>query len=180
MKTAPFAKFAPRATAPAGNALAGLTMAVAFLFAATPGLAADPGGRVSGMIDGETVELSVLPSQSDYGNMHISLYVVGPGLTQRGLGAMTLGAEWIGTFDGTFAAGDVSISIPAGDPPRVYRADLDDGLALSVTRSAIVEGKLEISVRAEGVLVSMDRMGLRNPDPDDTLAIDLTFDAIVE
>ena len=39
---------------------------------------------------------------------------------------------------------------------------------------------LEITGRVEGTLTNVDKVGHRNPDPDDTLSIDLMFDAVLE
>ena len=38
---------------------------------------------------------------------------------------------------------------------------------------------LSVSGTVTGTLVSVEWMGHRNPDPDDTLKIELTFDAVV-
>ncbi|MFX4295900.1 hypothetical protein [Pseudosulfitobacter pseudonitzschiae] len=157
-----------------------LTIAFAGLFfAAMPAFAADPGGTVTGTIDGEEVELSVFSQQSDYGNSHISLYIIGDALGGRGLGAMSLGAEWMGNLDGNFSHVEVSTRIHE-NPLRMYYGDDDDGLTLTLTNSAIAGDLLEISGRVQGTLTQMDRIGHKNPDPDDTFSIDLSFDAVLE
>lgn len=139
-------------------------------------------GSVTGTIGGEEVDLYVLGSQSDHGNSHISLYVVGEDLRARGLGSLTLGAEWIGELDGSFTSADIAIRIPGTDPSRIYHASLDDGLSLIVTKSVLNGETLEIEGEIKGALTAMDLMGLRNPDPDpgNRLDIDLTFDAAIE
>lgn len=155
------------------------TAFVGLLLAAMPAFAADPGGTVTGTIDGQEVELTVFPQQSDYGSSHISLYVIGDALGERGLGAMSLGAEWMGDLDGNFFHVDVSTRTHE-NPLRIYYGDNDDGLTLTLTNSAIVGDLLVISGRMEGTLTQMDRVGHKNPDPNDTLHIDLSFEAVVE
>ena len=136
-------------------------------------------GSVTGTIGGEEVNLYVLGSQSDHGNAHISLYVLGDDLKARGLGSLTLGAEWIGDVDGDFSSADVTIRIPDTSPSRIYYGSLDDGLSLTVTNSTLTGDTLEIAGRVKGTLTSMDLMGGRNPHPADTLDIDLSFDAAI-
>ena len=137
-------------------------------------------GSVTGTIGGEKVDLYVLGSQSDHGNSHISLYILGEGLAARGLGSLTLGAEWIGELDGNFSSADVSIPILETDPSRIYHGNLDDGLSLTVTKSTLAGDTLEIAGQVKGTLTAMDQMGQRNPDPADTLDIDLSFDAAID
>lgn len=157
-----------------------LTAAVAGTFFATmPAFAADPGGIVTGTIDGQEVELSVFSQQSDYGNSHISLYIIGDALGERGLGAMSLGAEWIGELEGNFTHTEVSTRTHA-NPLRIYYGENDDGLSLTLKSFALAGNLLVISGRVEGTLTEMDRIGHRNPDPENTLSVDLSFDAVIE
>jgi len=136
-------------------------------------------GSVTGTIGGEEVNLYVLGSQSDHGNTHISLYVLGEGLKARGLGSLMLGAAWIGELDSDFSSADVTIRIPDTDPSRIYYGSLDDGLSLTVTNSTLAGETLTIAGQVKGTLTSMKLMGGRNPDPRDTLDIDLSFNAAI-
>jgi hypothetical protein len=156
-----------------------ITTIAGLLFATMPALALEPGGTVTGTIDGQEVELTVYAQQSDHGNSHISLYIIGEALGERGLGALALGAEWIGDLDGTFSHAEVSIENHA-NPLRIYFGEADEGLSFMLTSFSFTGNMLEINCRVAGVLTKMDRIGQKNPDPDDTLSIDLTFDAILE
>ena len=93
---------------------------------------------------------------------------------------MSLGAEWIGDLDGDFFSAEIDIPILDTDPYRIYRADLDDELSLTITSASHQGGVLAIAGQVEGVLTSVDRIALRNPDPDDTLSVSLTFEAACE
>ena len=52
-------------------------------------------------------------------------------------------------------------------------------LALTVTSAVEDDGLLAVSGTVTGVLTSVEQMGHRNPDPDDTLDVDLSFDVTV-
>ena len=108
-----------------------------------------------------------------------SIYFQAPALRERGLGSLSLGAEWIGDLDGDFFSAEIDIPILDTDPYRIYRADLDDELSLTITSASYQGDVLAIAGQVEGVLTSMDRIALRNPDPDDTLSVSLTFEAVL-
>lgn len=157
-----------------------LTTAFISLFlASTPVFAIAPGGTVTGTIDGQAVELTVFAQQSDYGNAHVSLYIIGDGLGDRGVGALNLAAEWIGELGGGFSHADASMTMHA-NPLRIYYGEDDDGLSLTIESFMYVGALLEMTGRVEGVLTSVDKVGLKNPDPADTLSIDLTFDVVLQ
>lgn len=157
-----------------------LTTAFISLFmASTPALAVTPGGTVTGTIDGQAVELTVFAQQSDYGNSHISLYIIGDGLSERGLGAMGLGAEWLGELNGEFSHAEASTGMHS-NPLRLYYGDDDEGLSLTLESFMYVGALLEITGRVEGVLTNVDKVGHKNPNPDDTVSIDLVFDAVLQ
>lgn len=142
-------------------------------------------GSMTGTIDGKEVALNVLGPQSDYGNTHISLYVLGEGLRARGLGSLMLGAEmlgaeWTGEHDGNVFSADVTIAIPETKPVRVYYGSLEDGLSLTITNSSLDGEALKVSGRVKGTLIAMDLAAYRNPDPGDTLDVDLSFDAALD
>lgn len=101
------------------------------------------------------------------------------GTEERGLGSLSLGAEWIGDLDGDFLSAEIDIPILDTDPYRIYRTDLDDELSLTITSASHQGGVLTIAGQVEGVLTSVDRIALRNPDPDDTLSVSLTFEAVL-
>lgn len=155
------------------------TLAACLSLAAIPALAAEPGGTMTGTINGENVELTVFAQQSDYGNSHISLYIIGDGLSERGLGAMGLGAEWLGELNGEFSHAEASMGMHS-NPLRLYYGDNDEGLSVTLESFIYVGELLEITGRVEGTLTNVDKVGHRNPDPDDTLSIDLMFDAVLE
>lgn len=137
-------------------------------------------GSVTGTIGGKRVELYVLGSQSDHGTSHLSLYVLGEGLGEKGLGALSLGAEWIGDLGGEFSSADVAIRIPGSEPSRIYHGSIDDGLSLNLTDATLVGETLQLAGHVRGTLTAMDLTGLRNPDPEDTLDIDLAFEAAID
>ena len=153
--------------------------AFGFLALVAPVVAAEPGGRASGTIAGEEVELSVWTEQSDFSSSHFSLYFRAQALRERGLGSLSLDAEWTGDLDGDFFSAEIDIPILDTDPYRIYRADLENELSLTITSASYQGGVLSIAGQVEGVLTSMDRIALRNPDPDDTLSVSLTFDAVL-
>ncbi|MBC2861737.1 hypothetical protein [Stappia sp. 28M-7] len=153
--------------------------AFGLLALAVPVMAAEPGGAASGTIAGEEIELSVWTEQSDFTSSSFSIYFRAPALRERGLGNLSLGAEWIGDLDGDFFSAEIDIPILDTDPYRIYRADLDDELSLTITSASDQGGVLAIAGQVEGVLTSMDRIALRNPDPDDTLSVSLTFEAVL-
>lgn len=153
--------------------------AFGLLALAVPVRAAEPGGAASGTIAGEEIELSVWTEQSDFTSSSFSIYFRAPALRERGLGNLSLGAEWIGDLDGDFFSAEIDIPILDTDPYRIYRADLDDELSLTITSASDQGGVLAIAGQVEGVLTSMDRIALRNPDPDDTLSVSLTFEAVL-
>ncbi len=153
--------------------------AFSFLSLAVPVIAAEPGGAASGTIAGEEIELSVWIEQSDFTSSSFSIYFQAPALRERGLGSLSLGAEWIGDLDGDFLSAEIDIPILDTDPYRIYRADLDDELSLTITSASHQGGVLAIAGQVEGVLTSVDRIALRNPDPDDTLSVSLTFEAVL-
>ena len=157
-----------------------LTTAFVSLFVASmPAFAIAPGGTVTGTINGEAVALVVFAQQSDYGNAHISLYIIGDDLSERGLGAMGLGAEWLGELTGEFAHAEASMGMHS-NPLRLYYADDDAGLSLTLESFMYVGALLEITGRVEGVLTNVDKHGHKNPDPEDALSIDLKFDAVLQ
>ncbi len=87
------------------------TIAAAFTaFALTvPAIAAEPGGTVTGTVEGQEVELSISANQSDFdGNLNqrwitVSLYATGPALRERGIGPLSV------SFDGyDLLAGGIS------------------------------------------------------------------------
>lgn len=153
--------------------------ACGFLALAAPVLAAEPGGAASGTIAGEEIELSVWTEQSDFTSSSFSIYFRAPALRERGLGSLSLGAEWIGDLDGDFFSAEIDVPILDTDPYRIYRADLDDELSLTITSASYQSDVLTIAGQVEGILTSMERMALRNPDPDDTLSVSLTFEAVL-
>ncbi|MBM1817439.1 hypothetical protein [Pseudosulfitobacter pseudonitzschiae] len=152
---------------------------IGLFLGALPAVAADPGGTVTGTIDGQPVELSVFAQQSDYGNSHISLYIIGGDLGEHGLGALSLGAEWIGELDKDFVHVEISARLH-DNPLRMYYSDNDDGLSLSLENATVTDDQLLITGKIEGVMTQMDRIGRKNPDPDQTRTIDLSFDAVVD
>ena len=97
-----------------------------------------------------------------------------------GLGALMLGGEWIGDVGQGFSSADVSIRIPGSDPSRIYYGSMDDGLVLTVDSSSVEGETLNIAGTVQGTLTAMDLMGQRNPDPADTLDINLAFDAAID
>ncbi|GAB5427879.1 MAG: hypothetical protein Devi2KO_13380 [Devosia indica] len=153
--------------------------AFGFLAVAIPVAAAEPGGAASGTIAGEEIELSVWTEQSDYTSSSFSIYFRASALRERGLGNLSLGAEWIGDLDGDFLSAEIDVPILDTDPYRSYRADLNDALSLTITSASYQGGLLAIAGQVEGVLTSMDRIALRNPEPDDTLSVNLTFEAVL-
>lgn len=153
--------------------------AFGFLSLAVPVMAVGPGGAASGTIAGEEIELSVWTEQSDFTSSSFSIYFQAPAPRERGLGSLSLGAEWIGDLDGDFFSAEIDIPILDTDPYRIYRADLDDELSLTITSASHQGGVLAIAGQVEGVLTSVDRIALRNPDPDDTLSVSLTFEAVL-
>ena len=139
----------------------------------------DSVGSVTGTIGGEQVDLYVVGGQSDHSSSHLSLYAMGEGLQARQLGALMIGAEWSGELGSNFSTAEVSIAKTGTTPARVYYADLDDGLVLTVTDSTLNGETLEVTGTVEGTLTAADRTGNRNPDPQDTLDVKLNFNANV-
>ena len=66
------------------------------------------------------------------------------------------------------------------NPLRLYYGDNDEGLSVTLESFIYVGELLEITGRVEGTLTNVDKVSHRNPDPDDTLSIDLMFDAVLE
>ncbi|MBW6419776.1 hypothetical protein [Celeribacter sp. PS-C1] len=163
--------------------------ALSLLALSIPVMAAEPGGKAWGSIGGEEIEIPVWVEQSDFGTSHLSILFRGPALRERGFANLSLGAEWSGNLDGDFFSAEIDIPILSSDPRRKpqatrdeYRADLDDGLSLTITNSAYENGTLVIAGRVEATLIRLVRIGLRSPDetdPSDTLDVNLTFEAIV-
>ena len=54
-----------------------------------------------------------------------------------------------------------------------------NALALTVTSAVEDDGLLAVSGTVTGALTSVESVDHRNPDPDDTLDVDLTFDVTV-
>ncbi len=136
-------------------------------------------GSVTGTIGDEQVDLYVVPSQSDQSSSHLSLYILGEGLRERDLGSLMIGAEWSGELGGDFSSADVTIGIPGTSPARVYYGSQEEGLVLTVTNSSLNGETLELTGTVEGTLTAMDLTGHRNPDPQDTLDVNLSFEATV-
>lgn len=153
--------------------------ALSLLAAPLPVTAAEPGGKAWGSIGGEEIEIPVWTEQSDSYASGFSIYFRAPALRELGFANLSLGAEWLGELKDNFFSAEIDISILNSDPRRIYRADLDDGLFLTITNFAHEDGMTEITGRVEATLHSMDMMALRNPDPSDTLDVNLMFDAIV-
>ena len=117
-----------------------------------PVIAAGRGGV--GTSQAKEIELSVWTEQSDFTSSSFSIYFQAPALRERGLGSLSLGAEWIGDLDGDFFSAEIDIPILNTDPYRIYRADLDDELSLTITSASHQGGVLAIAGQVEGVLTS--------------------------
>ena len=168
------------------------TFATAFMVLAltAPAIAAEPGGTATGTIEGQQVELSISPGQSDYdGNLEqrlitAALMVRGEALAQWDIGTGFISFEAYDLIGAGFAYVEVTFDINDRSPARTYVAEYsayaeENPLATSVISVAEADNLLTISGRVTGTLTSVQRIGLRNPDPDDTLEIDLIFDAVV-
>lgn len=159
---------------------------------AAPAIAAEPGGTVTGTIEGQEVELSIWADQSDFdGNLNqrwitVSLYAAGPVLHEWGIGPLSISFDGYDLLAGGFTHILVLTTISDTSPRRAYVAEysehgLENGdLELTITSATQEDGVLSVSGTVTGTLVSVERMGHRNPDPDNTLGIALSFDAIVE
>lgn len=169
------------------------TIAAAFTaFALTfPAIAAEPGGTVTGTVEGQEVELSISANQSDFDGklserwITVSLYATGPALHEWGIGPLSISFDGYDLLAGGFSHILVYTTISDTSPRRIYAAEysehgLENGdLELTITSATQEDGVLSVSGTVTGTLVSVEWMGHRNPDPDDTLKIDLTFDAVV-
>lgn len=156
-----------------------------------PAIAAEPGGTITGTIDGQQVELSISPGQSDYSGsledrwISVSLVVYDRALAQRDIGTVFISFEGFGEVVGDeITLMEVQAYINDTSPARSYYAEYsayaeENPLAQTVTSVTEAGNLLTVSGTVTGTLTSVERMGLRNPDPDDTLEIDLSFDAVV-
>ena len=170
------------------------TIAAAFTAIALtfPAIAAEPGGTVTGTVEGQEVELSISANQSDFDGklserwITVSLYATGPALHEWGIGPLSISFDGYDLLAGGFSHILVYTTISDTSPRRIYAAEysehgLENGdLELTITSAAQENGVLSVSGTVTGTLVSVEWMGHRNPDPDNTLGIALTFDAIVE
>jgi len=80
---------------------------------------------------------------------------------------------------------ELQTSIRDTTPRRIYvgtyshYSEEERALALTITSAVEDDGLLTLPGTVTGVLTSVEQMGHRNPDPDDTLDVDLTFDVTV-
>ena len=169
------------------------TIAAAFaafaLTAAT--VAAESGGTVTGTIGGQEAELAIWPEQSDYDGgldapwILISLIARGDALAQQNLGALYFNINAFDLIGGGHERVELQTSIRDTTPRRVYvgayshYSEEERALALTITSAAEEDGVLTLSGTVTGVLTSVEQMGHRNPDPDDTLDVDLSFNLTV-
>ena len=169
------------------------TIAAAFaalaLTAAT--VAAESGGTVTGTIGGQEVELTIWPEQSDYDGgldvtwILVSLIARGDALAQQNLGALYFQIEAVDLPGNGHTFVELQTSIRDTTPSRAYvgkylvHSEEKNALALTVTSAVEDDGLLAVSGTVTGVLTSVESVDHRNPDPDDTLDVDLTFDVTV-
>jgi len=149
------------------------------------------GRTVTGTVEGQEVELSISANQSDFDGklserwITVSLYATGPALREWGIGPLSISFDGYDLLAGGISHILVYTTILDTSPSRVYAAEysehgLENGdLELTITSATQEDGVLSVSGTVTGTLVSVEWMGHRNPDPDDTLKIDLTFDAVV-
>ena len=169
------------------------TIAAAFaafaLTAAT--VAAESGGTVTGTIGGQEAELAIWPEQSDYDGgldapwILISLIARGDALAQQNLGWLYFNIDAFDLTGGGHGRVELQTSIRDTTPRRIYVGtyshylEEERALALTITSAVEDDGLLTLSGTVTGVLTSVEHMGHRNPDPDNTLDVDLTFDVTV-
>ena len=150
---------------------------------ASPALALDPGGSITGTIGGQPVEAVIWADQSDYSDYgtggkggSVSL-MVNALSKEAGFGTTAIGIEAFSFANGPFDGVDIRI-LTQTDPVESYSASLDSGLALTLDE-AVMDGEvLKISGTLEGTVMRGPAYG--KPDnPSDTLPISLHFDAVV-
>lgn len=154
-------------------------------------VAAEPGGTVTGMIGGQEVELTIWPEQSDYDGgldttwILISLIARGGALAQQNLGALYFQVEAFDLPGNGHTFVELQTSIRDTTPSRAYvgkylvHSEENNALALTIANAIEDDGLLTFSGTVTGVLTSVENVDHRNPDPDDTLDVDLTFDVTV-
>lgn len=151
---------------------------------ASPALALEPGGTLTGTVGEWQVEAEIWGGQSDYDDYgtggkggSVSLMTKSDLSSEAGLGTTAIGIEAF-----TFASGpfdDVQIRIlTKTDPVEAYSADLDNEIVWTIDEAVLEGDFLKISGTLEGTLMrgglySLDR------DPSKTLPMKLRFDAVV-
>lgn len=144
--------------------------------------AADPDtGRVSGRLGAREIDLAFWPGQSDHrvsggqGSVSIMTRPVAPG---DGLGSLSLGFEGFDLPAQAPGHAEVTIRVLGSNPPSHYRADLDDGLQITIERIEAQGERLAVAGRISGELTRQEMISKRR-SKDDTLPFDLRFDGSV-
>ena len=158
---------------PAGTATA---MLIVLLLATNPAMAAEPGGRIEGVVGERDIVVDMDIDQSDWygggntGGVSMTSRPVSP---QDGLGRLSIGFEGSDFQAGRFHNAEVDLSV-IGARGVVYRATLDDGLELNIQHAAAQDGLLHLHGQARGTL-TRQQFPERTRDDADTLEIDLSF-----
>jgi hypothetical protein len=165
-----------------GNDSAASSAAAAAPSVPAQAAAADPvTGRISGRLGAGEIELAFWPGQSDHrvtggqGSVSIMTRPVAP---DDGLGSLSLGFEGFDLPARKPGQAEVSIRVLNSAPPSHYRADLDDGLQITLERVEAQGERLAVAGRISGELTRQEMISKRRSG-DDTLPFDLRFDGSV-
>jgi len=151
---------------------------LSMLLATGTAYAAEPGGRIEGVVGDREISVEMDPNQSDWygdGNSGGVSVLSRPIAPKDGFGRISIGFEGSDFRDGRFIDFEVDLGV-AGSPGIVYRATLDDGLEVTLERIETHGELLHIEGRVRGTLIRQEvRSGKR--DEGDFLEFELNFSA---
>lgn len=159
-----------------------LTLTLAMALAA-PALALDPGGTISGMVDGQAVEAAIWAGQSDYDDYgtggsggSISLMVADL-LPAAGLSTTSIGIEAFNFASGPYNNVTV-IVLSKTEQGIAYYAELERDLVWTPETIAFDGAFMTVSGTLEGTLTRGPLYSLER-DPSVTMPMSLRVEAVV-